>query len=101
VVDDHDLVPNDEKLMFTPGGVDLDQRFRDGHQAHIGGHCLANADVKVDVIHPRYVVAGENGFPDPGALIRTQRDTASLTLSRNAPGLTLLHLALLGLTRLS
>jgi hypothetical protein len=101
VIDDHNLVSNHEIFVVAPSRIDLDECLGDRHHMHGGRHYRALANRKVHAIHSRYVVAGENGFPDPGALIRAQRHISSLSLSRNAAGLTLLSLALLGLIRLS
>src|SRR5207249_2869340 len=83
---------NDEVHVPAPLGVDLDECRGNRHHPHVGWHCGAGAEGKVDVIDPRHIAPGQDRLSDLRALLRCQVHAAArLALWR----LALLRLALL------
>jgi hypothetical protein len=100
-VNDDDLIADDEILVSAPLRIDFDERRGHVHNAHTRRHNGPDAQREVDVVHARYVAAGEDGLLDPRALLRAERHVAtSLTLGSLTLGLALLRLTRLALLAL-
>src|SRR5262249_24111101 len=98
VVDDDDLVTNNEVLMSAPCRIDLDQCRHDFDNAHVRGNHGPDAQREVDIVHARYVTAGEDGLLNMRTLLCRQVHAAGLTgraAASLARGLPLLALVLL------
>jgi hypothetical protein len=88
-IDDDDLIVDHEVQESTPLWTDLHDHPRDRDDPYAARHGSADADGEVDVAGARRVAADQDRLPDPGALLRRQRDVATSARS-------LLRLALRG-----
>src|SRR6516225_8878881 len=88
-VDDDDLVTHHEVLVSAPLRIDFDERGGHIDNPNARRYRGSDAQREVDVVHARYVPAGEDGLLDPRALLRVERHAATGSLR------TLLRLTLL------
>jgi hypothetical protein len=80
----------------APLRINFDERWGHVDDSHATRHGGSDAQREVDIVHARYVVAGEDGLSNPRALLGAQRHAAtSLTLKLALLVLTLLCLTLL------